>query len=125
MDETPGSDPLEPTQALPGARPPHRSARRKSVGRAWRQSALVGIVFALGLLQGSRAALGRMPEPAAEPAAHAEAPGANVREADTVRGHFFRPEGSSAVRPVLHLRPSRFTPAVAPRVALACPGPGC
>ena len=62
MDETPGSDPLELTEALPDARLPHRSTRRKSVGHAWRQSVLVGIVFALGLLQGSRAALGPMPD---------------------------------------------------------------
>ena len=126
MDETPGRDPLEPTPALPDARPTHRSARRRSMSRAWRQSTLVGIVFALGLLQGSRAALGRMPDAAAPgPLAQAEVPGASAREADTVRGHFFRPEGSTAVRPALQREPSRWTPAVSPRVALACRVPGC
>ena len=96
------------------------------MSRAWRQSTLVGIVFALGLLQGSRAALGRMPDAAAPgPLAQAEVPGAIAREADTVRGHFYRPEGSNAVRPVLRLQPGRWTPAVSPRVALACRVSGC
>lgn len=123
MDEAPGTDPLALGQALPGALPPHRSTRRKRMGRWWQRSALVGVVFALGLLQGSRAALGPVPEPpAAEPAAFADVPGAD-RKADTRRGHFYRPEGSDAVRPALRLRPSRWTPA--PRVALACPDPAC
>jgi len=123
MDATPGSDSLEFTPALPDARCAHRSARRKSVSRWWLQSALVGVVFALGLLQGSRAALGRMPlAPAFEPSARAEAPAADVREADK-RGHFFRPEGSDAVRPELRVRPSRWLPGK--RVALACPQPSC
>lgn len=126
MDATPGSDPLEFTLALPDARIPHRSARRVSVGRWWLKSALVGVVFALGLLQGSRAALGRMPlAPTLETSAHAEVPVAGELEADTVRGHFFRPKGSDAVRPVLRLRPSRWLPADAPRVALTCPEPSC
>ena len=126
MDGTPGSDSLAPTLALPDAHVPQRSARRVSVGRWWLQSALVIIVFALGLLQGSRAALGRMPLALAlEPSAHAEVPVAGELEADTIRGHFFRPKGSDAVRPVLRLRPSRWLPADAPRVALACPDPSC
>jgi hypothetical protein len=126
MDATPGSDSLTLTLALPDARTLHRSAQRSGVGRWWLRSALVGLVFALGLLQGSRAALGRMPlAPALEASAHAEVPVAGELEADTLRGHFFRPKGSDAVRPVLRLQPSRWLPAEAPRVALACPGPSC
>ena len=126
MDATPGSDSLPLTLALPDARESRRRAQRFGVGRWWLRSALVGVVFALGLLQGSRAALGRMPlAPALEPSAHAEVPVAGELEADTIRGHFFRPKGSDAVRPVLRLRPSRWLPADAPRVALACPDPSC
>jgi hypothetical protein len=89
----------------------------------WRQSALVGAVIALGLLQGARAALGRMPEAAApEPAAPAALPG-ELREVDTLRGHFYRPEGSDAVRPPLRLDERRWTPA--PRLAAACPESSC
>ena len=125
MDATPGSDCLANTLALSDARAMHRCARSKSVGRWWLQSALVAVVFALGLLQGSRAALGRMPlAPALEPSAHAEGPVADVREVDK-RGHFFRPQGSDAVRPELHLRPGRWLPAHPPHVALACPDPSC
>jgi hypothetical protein len=124
MDVTPGSDPLAFTLALPDARTPHRSAQRFGVGRWWLRSALVGVVFALGLLQGSRAALGRMPlAPALEVSAHAEVPVAGELEADAIRGHFFRPKGSDAVRPVLRLRPSRWLPAEAKRVALTFPDP--
>jgi hypothetical protein len=124
MDATLGSDSLTPALALPDARESHRSARRVSVSRWWLQSALVGMVFALGLLQGSRAALGRMPlAPALESPAHVEVPAEDGLEADTVRGHFYRPNGSDAVRPALRLRQSRWLPAEAKRVALACPSP--
>ena len=126
MDATPGSDSLAPTLALPDARCPQRGARRISVDHWWLRSALVGMVFALGLLQGSRAALGRLPlAPALESSAHAEVPVAGGPEADTVRGHFYRPNGSEAVRPALRLRPSRWLPAEARRVALACPDASC
>jgi hypothetical protein len=126
MDATPGSDSLAFILASPDARDPQRGAQSKSSGRWWLRSALVVVVFVLGLLQGSRAALGRMPlAPALEPSAHAEAPVAGALEADRVRGHFFRPQGSDAVRPELRLRPGRWLPAHPPRVALACPDPGC
>ena len=126
MDATLGSDSLTPTPALPDARIPQRSARRFGVGRWWLQSALVGTVFALGLLQGSRAALGRMPlAPALESPAHVEVPAEYGLEADTVRGHFYRPKGSDAVRPALRLRQSRWLPADARRIARACPEPSC
>ena len=125
MDETPGRDPLIPAQVLPTPCAPHPSGGRKHVRRWWRQSALIGVVFALGLLQGARAALGPLPAPpAAEPSALGEVPGASLREVDAARGHFFfRPHGSTAVRPELRLHVGRWTPE--PRVALACPGPSC
>jgi hypothetical protein len=113
MDATLGSEPPAFTLALPDAHESHRSARRKSVSRWWLQSLLVGIVFALGLLQGSRAALGRMPLPPAPESAAPPVEG--VLEADTVRGHFYRPQGSTALRPVLRLRPSRWLPACSDR----------
>jgi len=126
MDATLGSDSLTPTPALPDARIPQRSAWRVSVGRWWLQSALVGIVFALGLLQGSRAALGRMPlAPALEPPAHVAVRVDDGLGADTVRGHFYRPKGSDAVRPALRLWQSRWLPAEARRIARACPEPSC
>ena len=126
MDATPGSDSLASTLALPAASGLHRSARRRSMGRWWLESVLVAVVFALGLLQGSRAALGLgAPEPASEPIALGEVPPSGVREADAARGHFYRPTGSDAVRPELRLQPSRWLPARPERIALVCPGSGC
>jgi hypothetical protein len=131
MDETPGSEtrpaPIlaePPAPALPAPAAPHRSARRAPVAQRWRQSALVGAVIALGLLQGSRAALGRMPDASAEgrPAAAAAPP--QKREVDAVRGHFYRPSGSDAVRPPLHLDERRWNPP-APQVATSCTEPPC
>ena len=123
MDGTPGSDSQAFPLALPDGYGPHRSARRNRVARWWLQSVLVGVVFVLGLLQGSRAALGRMP-----PLPELESPAgpvAGAREVDSLRGHFFRPQGSTAVRPVLRLRESRWLPAETRRSALACSDPSC
>jgi hypothetical protein len=107
---------------------PQQSARREILVRWWSRSALVAIVFVLGLLQGTRAALGDMPlgagtEPAAE--AKAETPAAGEREPAERRGRFFRPEGSNAVRPALRLRQSSWRPEPEQRLALACPAPSC
>jgi hypothetical protein len=128
MDVTPGTDSLALTVMMPTTPPPHRSVRREFMIRWWSRSALVAIVFVLGLLQGTRAALGDIQlgtgsEPAAE--AKAETPAAGVREQDTLRGRFFRPEGSSAVRPTLRLRQSSWRPAPTERLALACPDSSC
>jgi hypothetical protein len=80
-------------------------------------------VFGLGLLQGSRAALGDMPLGEGEPAA-AEAPAGHL-EPDALRGDFFRPVGSTAVRPALRLRAGAWTPAEPARLALRCSAAGC
>jgi hypothetical protein len=93
----------------------------------WSRGALVALVFVLGLLQGTRAALGDIPladVPAAAGAAN-ETPAAGVSEPDALRGHFFRPSGSDAVRPMLRLRQSRWNPAEAERLALTCPNAAC
>jgi hypothetical protein len=108
--------------------PPQRSARRELLVGWWSRSALVAIVIVLGLLQGSRAALGDIelgsrPEAAAE--TKAETPGAGAREQGALHGRFFRPADSSAVRPALRLRQSRWSPAEVERLALACPDPSC
>jgi hypothetical protein len=94
---------------------------------SWSRGALVALVFVLGLLQGTRAALGDMPLAEVPAAAGAETgtPAAGVSEPDALRGHFFRPAGSDAVRPALRLRQSRWNPAEAKRLALICPNAAC
>ena len=126
MDVTPGPDSAALTSMLPAGQAPHRSVRRDIMQSAWGRGALVALVFVLGLLQGTRAALGDMP--LAEPpsaSATTEAPAAGVSEPDALRGHFVRPAGSDAVRPALRLRQSRWNPAEAERLALACPDAAC
>jgi hypothetical protein len=127
MDVTPGTDSVALTVMLPTTPPPHRSVRREILVRWWSRSALVAIVFVLGLLQGTRAALGDI-ELEAGPEAAAEAnetPAAGEREPAELRGRFFRPEGSNAVRPALRLRQSSWRPESGERLALACPAPSC
>jgi hypothetical protein len=124
MDVTPGPDLAALTLMLPAAAPPHRSPRREFMVSWWSRSALVVLVLVLGLLQGSRAALGDMSLTDAADA-QAETPAAGVLERDALRGHFFRPAGSSAVRPALRSRQSAWTPASVSRLALACPDPSC
>jgi hypothetical protein len=128
MDATPGTDSLALAAPLPAALPPQRSERREFLVSWWSRCALVALVFALGLFQGSRAALGDIslgdaggPVSAAPP----EAPGAGAGDPDALRGRFFRPPGSDAVRPTLRLRQSLWTPAEATRLALACPDATC
>ena len=128
MDVTPGTDSVALTVMLPTTPTPQRSVRREILVRWWSRSALVAIVFVLGLLQGTRAALGDIqlgagPDTAAE--AKAETPAAGEREPADLRGRFFRPAGSNAVRPALRLRQGSWSPASDERLALACPAPGC
>ena len=126
MDVTPGPDSLALTLMMPAAEPPHRSVRRDVMQSRWSRGALVALVFVLGLLQGTRAALGDMPlsELPAAAEAQAETP-AGVSERDALRGHFFRPAGSDAVRPLLQLRQSRWNPDEAKRLAFVCEDAAC
>ena len=122
MDATPRPVPVALTDVTT-ADPLHPNPRRNLRVSAWARSVLVGLVFVLGLLQGSRAALGDIAlggEP--EPEAASDAVTGHV-EPDALRGDFFRPHGSTAVRPPLRLRTSTWSPAE-PRLALSCPT-GC
>lgn len=127
MDVTPGTDSPALTVMLLCEPPSHRSLRREIMRSSWSRGALVALVFGLGLLQGTRAALGDMPlaEIPAAVDAPTEKPAAGVSEPDALRGHFFRPAGSDAVRPALRLRQSRWNPAEAKRLALGCPNAAC
>jgi hypothetical protein len=127
MLATPGPVFVAPTHMLPVATRSHRSPRREFLVGWWSRAALVALVFLLGLLQGSRAALGDLPlraaaEIRADAPAQAATPG--VVENDALRGRFFRPAGSNAVRPALRMRPSVWTPHSAAR-RVACSAPGC
>jgi hypothetical protein len=83
---------------------------------------LVGFVVVLGLLQGSRTALGSAPLLPRTPAA-VDVASPPAREADWRRGHFYRPAGSAAKRPRPVLRPVVWLPGPAPaRVARSCAG---
>jgi len=126
MDVTPGTDSVALTVMLQSTLPAHPIARSEWMTSWWSRSALIALVIVLGLLQGSRAALGNLPlgdetEAAAE--ATAETPAAPAPERDdALRGRFFRPAGSSAVRPGLRLEQSSWRPDDLERVAtLACP----
>jgi hypothetical protein len=77
--------------------------------------ALVTVVLVLGLFQGTRTALGRVPP---ESVAYVAPIAVPVREHDPIRGHFFRPPGSDAVRPPLSLRPVAWWPERTMPVAL-------
>jgi hypothetical protein len=123
MDATPGPVPVALTD-VSAAQPSQRSPHWKLAPGAWARGLLIGLVFALGLIQGSRAALGDIPLGEPEPAA-AEAPLGGQVEPDALRGDFFRPLGSTAVRPVLQLRARVWTPAEPARLALSCAGPVC
>jgi hypothetical protein len=125
MDVTPGPDSLALTPMLVAAELPHRSVRMDIVQSRWSRAALVALVFVLGLLQGTRAALGDMPLRELPVAAEAQAPVPGVSEPDALRGHFFRPAGSDAVRPVLRLHQSRWNPGEAKRLAFFCDDAAC
>ncbi len=108
MDAAPGPAPLESETPLRSLALLHRSARRTPVFRWQAKFALFGLVFVLGLLQGTRTALGLAPH--ASPAARTDVSAPPARELDPIRGHFFRPPGSDAVRPPLSLRPAVWSP---------------
>jgi hypothetical protein len=119
MDAAPGPALLESETPLRSPAPLHRSARRTPVFRWHAKVALVGLVFVLGLLQGTRTALGLAP--LASPPAPADVSAPPARELDPIRGHFFRPPGSDAVRPPLSLRPVVWWPERPVPIAQACP----
>jgi hypothetical protein len=108
--------------AGPAAFPAPLAPPTSATGRRWPlRVLLVTSVVVLGLLQGSRTALGSAPLPSALQAAESASPPA--READWRRGHFYRPAGSDAVRPRPLLRPVVWLPEPAPaRVATRCAG---
>jgi hypothetical protein len=97
MDVTPGTDSQALTVMLPCEPPSHRSLRREIMQSSWSRGALVALVFVLGLLQGTRAALGDMPlaDLPAVTAAPPETRRAGVSEPDALRGHFFRPDSDA------------------------------
>jgi hypothetical protein len=109
--------------ALRAALGPHRSAWRTRTTGWPTRALLVALVLVLGLLHGTRTALGRVPP--ASPPATPDVAAPPAREPDWRRGHFFRPAGSTASRPRLVLRPLVWRPAPptpAPRIARACTG---
>jgi hypothetical protein len=101
----------------------HRSAWRTRMAGWQTRALLVALVLVLGLLHGTRTALGRVPP--ASPPATPDVAAPPTSEPDARRGHFFRPAGSTASRPRLVLRPVVWRPAPpapAPRIARACSG---
>lgn len=117
MDAAPGLALLEPETPLRSPVPSQRSARTP-LFRWQAKVALFGLVFVLGLLQGTRTALGLAPLAGRVAPADVSAPPA--RELDPIRGHFFRPPGSDAVRPPLSLRPVVWWPERPVPFAQAC-----
>jgi hypothetical protein len=100
----------------------HRSAWRTRLTGWQTRLLLVALVLVLGLLHGTRTALGDAPL-ASPPATPDVAAPPTHDEPDWRRGHFFRPAGSTASRPRLVLRPVVWRPAPpapAPRIARAC-----
>src|SRR5262245_33541544 len=114
--------------ALPAAGHPHRSARRTTMTR-WRSTlALVVLAMLLGLLQGARTALGRVP--LTDPPAVHDIASPPAGELDPDRGRCLRPPGSTAMRPSLSLRPLAWWPTRTLPVAQVCaargePVPSC
>jgi hypothetical protein len=104
--------------ALRAATGLHRSAWRRRMTGWQTRALLVALVLVLGLLHGTRTALGRAP--LVSPPATPDVAAPPTREPDWRRGHFFRPAGSTASRPRLVLRPVVWRPAPAPRIARAC-----
>jgi hypothetical protein len=111
----PPRSPEATTAVLPPLVPPPGVLRKLANGLPGR-SLLVALVMVLGLLHGSRTALGSGTPPSAVALPEVSSPPA--RETDWRRGHFYRPAGSTAERPEVSLRPRVWRPE--PRVALAC-----
>jgi hypothetical protein len=122
MERAPDPALLIPAAGPAAAFPAALALPTSDAGRRWPlRVLLVTSVVVLGLLQGSRTALGSAPLPSAPQAAESASPPA--READWRRGHFYRPAGSAAVRPRPLLRPVVWLPEPAPaRVATRCAG---
>lgn len=116
MDVTPATG-FGALTDMTGAQPSQQRSWREILRGGFGRGALVALVFVLGLVQGSRAALGDLPLGELPPVA-APPPAAAVTEADALRGSFFRPADSSAVRPTPSLRQSRWNPAETERLAL-------
>jgi hypothetical protein len=95
---------------------PPPDALLRLAARVAGRSLLVALVMVLGLLHGSRTALGIGTAPDAIALPDVAAPPAY--ESDWRRGHFYRPVGSTATRPEVTLRPRVWRPE--PRVAQAC-----
>ena len=122
MDPTPGTHSPALTCMVTTALPLHRSERRTLVSSWWLRSALVAVVLVLGLLQGTRAALGDVPlgDAAESVAAPADSPAVIPSERGGLRGRFFRPAGSDAVAPQLRVRRDRWAPAQIERFEFVC-----
>jgi len=122
MDPTPGTDSPALTYMVTTVPPLERSEPDTLVSSWWLRSALVAVVLVLGLLQGTRAALGDVPlgDATESLAAPADSPAAGPPQSSELRGRFFLPEGSDAVRPRLRLRQGRWAPAQLERFEFAC-----
>ncbi len=105
------------TAVLPPPVPLQRALLQHASGLAGR-TLVVALVMALGLLHGSRTALGSATPPSAIALPDVAAPPAPAP--DWHRGRFYRPPGSTATRPDPSLRPREWRPA--PRIARACHG---
>jgi hypothetical protein len=126
MDAAPLLERTNFEAALPASESPHRSAwRTRMIG--WQTRALlVALVMLLGLLHGTRTALGEVE--LATPPATPDVAAPPQHEPDWRRGHFYRPADSTAVRPPLVLRPNAWRPAPespVPRIARSCAGGSC
>lgn len=108
-------EPPRSSEAMTAVLPPPSALLRLAAGLAGR-TLLVALVMVLGLLHGSRTALGIGAPPSAIALPDVAAPPAY--ETDWRRGHFYRPVGSTATRPEVTLRPRVWRPE--PRVARAC-----
>jgi hypothetical protein len=128
-DVTPGTGSPALTDMSTPSEAPQRIERRDFLAGWWGRGALVALVMVLGLVQGSRAALGDISlddaPKATVDAAPPVPPAPEEADASPLRGRFYRPEGSDAVRPALRLRQSAWQPESLERLALACPDASC
>ena len=120
MDAAPGLAQETLEAALRVLSRAQRSAWRTRMTGWQVRTLLLVLVVVLGLLQGTRTAIGRVP--LASPPAAPDVAAPPAREPDWRRGDFFRPAASTASRPRLRLRPVVWRPAAAAsaRVARTC-----